>query len=235
MDAHGIMAAYQARKLHLWSKVPCPLPGCKRFLPQHPERDMGERCPETIEIPVIKEKGMMDVNVAKVLALVQKQMAEDEAEEDRAWITVSRTISRETDVGTETDEAAEDADVEDEETFAKVDKPRRTLKAAPGRDLALRALAEGERSPKLVRTSSKRRRNTAQSSDQSSPPMKRTNHLPDEYAEDENDQQRPILGRRKPSVSFEKELTAVLECDVCAQLLYEPVTTHCQHVSPAEM
>lgn len=30
---------------------------------------------------------------------------------------------------------------------------------------------------------------------------------------------------------FEKELMGVLECDVCAMLLHEPVTTPCQHVS----
>lgn len=30
---------------------------------------------------------------------------------------------------------------------------------------------------------------------------------------------------------FQKELSGILECDVCAMLLHEPVTTPCQHVS----
>lgn len=32
---------------------------------------------------------------------------------------------------------------------------------------------------------------------------------------------------------FKKDLMATLECDVCAMLLYEPVTTPCQHVYPS--
>lgn len=35
----------------------------------------------------------------------------------------------------------------------------------------------------------------------------------------------------RPELSFEKELMGILECDVCALLLYEPVTSPCQHVS----
>lgn len=35
----------------------------------------------------------------------------------------------------------------------------------------------------------------------------------------------------RPELSFEKELMGILECDVCAMLLYEPITTPCQHVS----
>jgi hypothetical protein len=34
---------------------------------------------------------------------------------------------------------------------------------------------------------------------------------------------------------FEKDLLGVLECDVCASLLYDPVTTPCQHVSCKRM
>jgi hypothetical protein len=41
---------------------------------------------------------------------------------------------------------------------------------------------------------------------------------------------RPHMGKRKGSMSFEKELSAVLECDVCAQIMHKPVTTPCQHV-----
>lgn len=36
----------------------------------------------------------------------------------------------------------------------------------------------------------------------------------------------------RPELSFERELMGILECDVCALLLYEPITTPCQHVSP---
>lgn len=37
--------------------------------------------------------------------------------------------------------------------------------------------------------------------------------------------------RHPPEIPFEKELYVLLECDVCSMLLYEPVTTPCQHVS----
>jgi hypothetical protein len=38
--------------------------------------------------------------------------------------------------------------------------------------------------------------------------------------------------RHHPTTApLEKELLGLLECDVCSMLLYEPVTTPCQHVS----
>lgn len=42
---------------------------------------------------------------------------------------------------------------------------------------------------------------------------------------------RPLPRPRPGSLTFEKELYALLECDVCSMLLYDPVTTPCQHVS----
>ena len=42
---------------------------------------------------------------------------------------------------------------------------------------------------------------------------------------------RQTLREKTPDVwPFQRELSGVLECDVCAMLLYEPVTTPCQHV-----
>jgi hypothetical protein len=40
----------------------------------------------------------------------------------------------------------------------------------------------------------------------------------------------PIVEEDGTVDSFKTELMSVLECDVCAQLLFDPVTTPCQHV-----
>jgi hypothetical protein len=66
-------------------------------------------------------------------------------------------------------------------------------------------LSTGPPSP-LARRVSKRRRNTIRHS-----PSSRSSS-PDEWP-------------------FKKELASVLDCDVCAMMLYDPVTTPCQHVS----
>ena len=256
------MEAYQARRLALWAKVACPLPGCKnndgqsRTHQQHydvqhnrtrhtdrtsqatfdvhgvayypPLSELaGEmsgqtivRCPPPSNLSgVSTDKTLMDVSVAKILALVWKQMSADAFEDRRLEMTrpsFSRSNSVDT-IATETD--GEEADVEDE--GHDEDLPhKRTLSGTSSRLTA----------PGLTRTSSKRRRQKTETQQYPSPPHKRSSQLPP-GASSAVPGQRPPMGRRKASISFEKELCAVMECDVCAQILHLPVTTPCQHVS----
>lgn len=41
----------------------------------------------------------------------------------------------------------------------------------------------------------------------------------------------PTQHRLQPDSAFEKDLVTELSCEICFSLLYEPVTTPCQHVS----
>lgn len=60
------------------------------------------------------------------------------------------------------------------------------------------------------------------------PSKRRRNHL-DLNAE--NTDQTYRRSDPDPLVELKKDMLSVLECDVCAMLLHEPVTTPCQHVS----
>jgi hypothetical protein len=254
-DAHGIMEAYHARRLALWAKVPCPLPNCRHHdalayaqamtdhggVPYYPpEGELGNassiaqvvRCPPPSELSGRStDKTLMDVTVAKILALVWKQMNLEALEERRAEMIRPSLIRSNTEdtVVSETD--GEEADAEDED-----DEEQSPLKRKSGNQSSslLHVPVEGGSSrpvaPGLVRTSSKRRRQVIGSEQYSSPPHKRSSHLPTDVASGSTSG-RPTIGRRKASLSFEKELCAVLECDVCAQILHLPVTTACQHVS----
>lgn len=263
-DAFGIMEAYQARRLTLWAKVACPLPGCKhndgQAGAQYQHHDVGRtdvrtslserssqatfnvhgvahyppltelagelsgptivRCPPPSNLSgTSTDKTLMDVSVAKILAIVWKQMSADAFEDRRLEMTrpaFSRSNSVDT-VATETD--GEEADVEDE-AYDEGLPHKRTL---PGTSNRLNA-------PGLTRTSSKRRRQKTETQQYPSPAHKRSNQLPPGGGLSVTGQ-RPPIGRRKASISFEKELSAVMECDVCAQILHLPVTTPCQHVS----
>jgi hypothetical protein len=260
------MEAYHARRLALWSKVPCPLPKCPRhvgryrhaaqpgldepvlqsteqpicnaqgvtYYPPVDGNDVDKtdagivRCPPPSDLSGLSiDKSLMDVTVAKVLALVWKQMTQDALEDRRVESlrpSLSRSASTET-VATETD--GQEADDEDDAaTWAQSHKRNRQMGHA--RATVLNDDSITARNPvKLTRTSSKRQRQST--SADTSPPHKRATQLP--TASDValgND--RPSMGRRKGSMSFEKELSGVLECDVCAQIMHKPVTTPCQHV-----
>lgn len=269
-DAYGIMEAYHARRLALWSKIPCPLPTCSKHVQtrrqsvqeglgeRHARQDTAEsssdaddvmfyprlsggnvekmvagiaRCPPPSELSGLSiDKGLMDVTVAKVLALVWKQMTEDALEDRRVESfrpSFSRSASSET-IATEVD--GQEADDEEEDVMRV--GPSRRSKHGEMAHMALSGdVSPSNRSPaKLTRTSSKRQRHSTTSENEPSPPHKRATQLP-ASSDSASKQDRPIMGRRKASMSFEKELGAVLECDVCAQLLHKPVTTPCQHVS----
>jgi hypothetical protein len=261
------MEAYQARRLALWAKVPCPLPGCKNYIgqagsqQQHNQTERtdagsgqtertfnvhgvayypplselaGElsgstivRCPPPSDLSGIStDKTMMDVSVAKILALVWKQMSADAFEDRRLEMTrpaYSRSNSVDT-VATETD--GEEADAEDE----GYDEDLPHKRALPSGSSSRPGESSRLSAPGLTRTSSKRRRQKTDTQQYPSPPHKRSSQLPPGVGSAAVGQ-RPPIGRRKASISFEKELCAVMECDVCAQILHLPVTTPCQHVS----
>jgi hypothetical protein len=81
------------------------------------------------------------------------------------------------------------------------------LRSSLSRDMSELGRSSAVPPSPLARQSSKRRRNNI-----SIPTRARASGSPDEWP-------------------FKKELASVLECDVCAMMLYEPVTTPCQHVS----
>jgi len=196
------------------------------------ETDAGiVRCPPPSDLSGLStDKSLMDVTVAKVLALVWKQMTDD-ALEDRRFESfrpsLSRSASSET-VATETD--GQEADDEEDEV-AQAGSCKRTRHGELALATSSKDGSVAMRSPaKLTRTSSKRQRQSTSSEQYPSPPHKRATHLPTS-SNSALGQDRPSIGRRTGSMSFEKELCAVLECDVCAQILHKPVTTPCQHVS----
>lgn len=103
--------------------------------------------------------------------------------------------------GTETDESDDDAEA------SSTPAVYHGLRSGLSRDMSeLARTSAGPTSP-LARQSSKRRRNNL-----ATPVRVRASGSPEEWP-------------------FKKELAGVLECDVCAMMLYEPVTTPCQHVS----
>jgi hypothetical protein len=268
-DAFGIMEAYHARRLALWSKIPCPLPTCSRHVgpyrhaaqlssdeptlrsteqpicnaqgvtyyppvagPDVDETDTGiVRCPPPSELSGLStDKSLMDVTVAKVLALVWKQMTEDSLEDRRVEScrpSLSRSASSET-IATEVD--VQETDDEDDE-LSRAWSHKRNRQTDLTRSALVGDDSMSARGPaKLTRTSSKRQRQSTSSEQYPSPPQKRASHLPTTSAAAMG-HDRPTIGRRKASMTFDKELCAVLECDVCAQIMHKPVTTPCQHVS----
>lgn len=263
-DVFGIMAAYHARRLTLWSKISCPLPFCRshrgsgsahpqssdtppnvlgdlasssgaqralllaqgvNYYPLPPDDEHNEhgtapsRCPNTADAAKLEKLGntdktLSDISVAKVLALVLRQIEAD----SQAQFDPEASGGQE-DLGQyEGEDTDGDADNEDEGAPAEGSKK-------PEHRVVSETM---EAAPTLSRSSSKRRPTASmRQTEPSMPPLKRAPHS----EVGDIDAARPAMGVRRSTADFEKELMGVLECDVCAQLLYEPVTTPCQHVS----
>jgi hypothetical protein len=189
------------------------------------------------EAPV-NENGMtplFDITVDKILHIVTVELACLTAEDEVTKVGSNRgdnTDATETDdtgIETETDQD-DDADLGAASHttltsdlsalggFGPEATHRPTLHASSSGQTRVSELSHEAPPAPLTRKGSKRRRNHLRS------PTATRSHM-------------DSLGRvaksrsGSPSWPFQKELLGLLDCDVCAMMLYEPVTTPCQHVS----
>lgn len=239
----------QQQRLAIWCSLACPLPSCKKYSPSaavvvarhpsilHEEEDeesvsSGSQrrglvaqglafyppLPSTAPAPApaaavhsSHESGLLDTTIDKVLSLVLREIAQrtHSATSPRLRSSFTSSDSEATDTsGDEGDE--EDADSDGSQSFALLSQDRSPAAASflPQRS-------------GLQRTSSKRRRGAIMSPEVRGLPQARQG-----YAHGSA----PAPGVQPDEWQFEKELLSHVECDVCALLLYEPVTTPCQHV-----
>ncbi|WVQ67955.1 uncharacterized protein L199_006160 [Kwoniella botswanensis] len=243
---HEIFAAQQRQhqqRLAIWANVMCPIPTCKRFSPTasassvmtnmelpgsaNAEQDCqggsdAQRnvmsasgvhyyppapTPSTMPAPppAYSSEAPAAATASPLLDVtVDKILAIVQKEKVRHENQAVRIVGEEdTDV-----ESSDSSDNEAESSFL----PPNTSHSSLTDDFS--HLNHSSSSISLNRTGSKRRRG-----DRSERTTRRL--LP-----------RSSLGQNNQSQNqdnFEKELLATLECDVCAMLLYNPVTTPCQH------
>lgn len=218
-------------------------------------------CPTSLQqdanadrLHTVQHKGPMDVTLSKLVTLVWSQVSIDAFKQARS-LMIQPIRKRAGSVTTNS--SMEDEDPNDRRSYPTEDRPGDSSKvdlwAVNDRRLQQRGgnapLADG--SEQLGRSGSKRCRRGSNAQDDSSalsPPHKVPTYDVLDHSASVSRQHTPAqqphhdryLGspgrfsannHRTPSVAFEKELAAILECDVCAQLLYEPITTPCQHVS----
>ncbi|OCF40438.1 hypothetical protein I317_05741 [Kwoniella heveanensis CBS 569] len=245
---HEIFAAQQRQhqqRLALWSGVMCPIPSCKRYSPNAnlsgPMAYVGVDDVESDSLPnaamtsashrsgllasgvsyypppqapapppayspeaPVNENGspLLDICVDKIMLLVQREMENEDIDENE------RMRGDETDV---TDSSDDDEEIRPTASQSSLTRDFALL-ASPSRSSRSLLGAGSSGGAELTRTASKRRRH---------------HHRPAQRA-------RATLDQTRNNVEwpFEKELMGTLECDVCAMLLYEPVTTPCQHDHP---
>lgn len=164
--------------------------------------------PDYSSDPPVTDVGspLLDISVEKIIAIVQREMARIE---DDTYTTTT---------------ALRNVELHDREDI-QIDEE------AMSSHVSLQVESEGSVSPvsddsggsssssALGRAPSKRRRNRLDLPGESDVGLGTTGTY-----------------RRSPAGhgthdGFEKEMLGLLECDVCASLLHEPVTTPCQHVS----
>ncbi|WVQ99150.1 hypothetical protein IAU59_006282 [Kwoniella sp. CBS 9459] len=242
---HEIHAAQQRQhqqRLALWSGVMCPIPTCKRYSPnanvsgplayvgvddvesesvsRAPMVSSGSHRPGTLasgvsyypppqalappayspEAPV-NENGspLLDICVDKIMNLVQRETEREDIDENE------RIRGDDTDVSDSSDDEEEIRPAVLHTSLTQ-DFTHLTSSSSSSRSLLGHGGGSGI---ELSRTGSKRRRHQHRSAGRP----------------------RATLEQNRNVVEwpFEKELMGTLECDVCAMLLYEPVTTPCQH------
>ncbi len=187
---------------------------------------------------------LLDVTVGKALYLVQRQIEVTHA----ALAEPRRGSAFESIVQTAETESEADADEESgNETGDQAPQAQATASSAGRLALGSRAsqvaMHATAGAPPLHRSGSKRRRTSATStasspSDSEQPPVSPRSRRHRERRQMVVPRTRTAPVHQFPQqppapLSFEKELMGIVECDVCALLLYEPVTTPCQHVSRA--
>jgi hypothetical protein len=202
-----------------------------------------ETLSDPVESEVANEKQILDVTVGKALALVMREIELQEildSAEDR-WLT-GRAISQMGDSESEAD-ADDEAGGEPESRGDPSATPfRGVVLGGAISSSALGLLPQSAAHSVSTRNSSKRRRRSTQTSsspsdtdEQSTDGRPRLNNA--QRWRSRESRSRPVIHMdasqqsRMHAINFEKELMGIMECDVCSQMLHEPVTTPCQHVS----
>lgn len=258
LPAHEVYALQQrqhAQRLSLWASVMCPIPSCKRYSPSaataplNPSSSDGDD--DSIDLSqrpvssgaqrgemlasgvtyyppppppsndysgsqpnVVLEPGspLLDISVEKIIGIVQREMARLEHDAELSTSTTT-TALRNVELHDREDIVVDVRELQGNHQEGEADG-----------GVSPAASDDSASSAALGRAPSKRRRNRL---DQ--------NHDQDQQQPSHSHSQVPGgTYRRQGQGGFEKDMLAILECDVCACLLHEPVTTPCQHVSPSQ-
>jgi hypothetical protein len=197
------------------------------------------------------DRQLLDVTVGKALALVVREL-EAQAIQDAMHdpSNAVSALSQVLDFESEAD-ADDEAGGEPESRASAVDafaadsahhvEPTNILR--PGEASRTAAVAaSGSTGFAVQRNPSKRRRRStrtdsspSESDDHSTPNRPHPHGTQQPWQTRRWHHGRPVMETMRPSrpsvPSFAKELAGIVECDVCSQMLHEPVTTPCQHVS----
>ncbi|GFZ44258.1 hypothetical protein JCM24511_01980 [Saitozyma sp. JCM 24511] len=252
---HELYAAQQRQhqqRLNLWAGVMCPIPSCKRYSPHAgtsqvvdpqthqafvpiPGSSAGTAAttlrgevlssgvtyypptpiapPAYSAEPPVTETGspLLDVTVDKVMALVLRELDTADEEDEREREREERGDWAGPGGGRSMEEYGPSAQVGGDTDDEGDDEDDQLPHTSLSQDLSL--LGSGS----IAGARSQRPRNVFGQGRQG--PQSR-------YPHRAHRAHRTIAPVALP---FEKELMGLLECDVCSMLLYEPVTTPCQH------
>ena len=234
---HDIFAAQQLQhqqRLNLWAGVMCPIPTCKRYsatasvtpveevpafeagsptLPASSGTHRGETLasgvtyypPQPLAPPAYTPDppGPVALPGPSYAAASLLDVTVDKI----LGLVLHERNRREVELTAIRTPMGTETDESDDEGEGSTPTAYHGLRSGLSRDMSELARTSASPTSPLARQSSKRRRNNM-----ATPDRVRASGSPDEWP-------------------FKKELASVLECDVCAMMLYEPVTTPCQHVS----
>jgi hypothetical protein len=228
-EIHSLQQRQHQQRLNLWAGVMCPIPTCKRYSPHVSTTPVVDSASFGVSPPPSTSSGaqrgeMLASGVTYYpppLAAPPAYSADPPVTEtgsplldisvDKILGLVADELKKARDderarfrTATEVETDSDESDEEGSEPHGQSGLPANLSHLVHSQDQVINP--SGLSSP-LARQSSKRRKNTLQT------PIRR---------------QRPDSPGEWP---FKKELLSVVECDVCAMMLHEPVTTPCQHVS----
>jgi hypothetical protein len=215
----------QQQRLALWSSVMCPIPNCKRY---SPTATTASYRPTQALDPDFSFDDQVSTGAkpnSKLASGVTYYPPQPALQPDYSTDPISETGSPLIDVNVEKIIRIVHREI------ARVDEETHNTTAALGKvelnDPEDEVMPhDGLESPVSDVSAS--------SSNIGRAPLKRQrNHLDLNPENDENLRTDQNYRRSDPDplVELKKDMLSVLECDVCAMLLHEPVTTPCQHVS----
>lgn len=219
---HELAAAqtrHQQQRLNLWSGIMCPIPSCKRFSPdmgvtavQEPSLDQASSV--TSPSSGAQRGAILPSGVAYYPPFVPPPPAYSA---DAQTTTVLTSPLLDVSVEKTLQIVLREIERDEEEAFHLARESAESDNESSDGDETgshtsllphISALGKPELSPGIGRENKRRR----------------------------NDSLADVSKNRQSSLSpdtwpFQRELAGLLECDVCAMLLHQPVTTPCQHVS----